>query len=1101
MANIWVTAISDDFELIDGALTNGSGDYSICGLIAEKNSLTINYMVLISSSDYPFILYNQANTLQDATLVTAGQENINFDMKTGTNISGSVRDSSGNFMAGVTVRATSASKGTRGSAVTDASGYYTIANLTLAKDYLLKADAIDYPILYYPDSQTPENAERVDNSSGDVSHINFVLQKHGVIKGYVKFYDASQSAGAGYWVTVFSPAQQIVKNAVTDHQGMYEFYGLDENVSDYIISMSNTLNEFMPVYYNSQGTVYTYREAEPIQPSENIFRNLILTTGYSISGKIIDSNNELLSNILIYAVKTNSSAWGYANSKSLLTDNHNYQITGLPPGTYDVWITDDLYLKQHKTITLSDNIQGIDFQLYSYNRSISGTISGLRTGQSIHLWIYSMSNFSVKSKTINGTGNDITYEINGLSGFSDYVIELISSDVPYQVYNNQKNKDDADLIDLSAESKTDIDFHVEPASIKLSGAITFPTGSASQYVWIDVLDSQKNWVKGSSVYYSSASPVTYEITGLEKGMYFVSIWPTMGKHLYFDHAETISDATLINATQNSVNDIHFSIDLGYTISGRVLDYNGNPISGVEIDVTSDKSDNWGFATTNSEGYYFAQGMDDRDDYLVRASRDNFPALYYSSNGAVMNASLAEPVVLNSTDINFTYYAPETISGTVVNTDGQPLYDIRVDSSSETYQLEHYCFTDSDGSFTFSGLPSATDYILTAVPPNHSTYQGQSISNISTPNSGISFILSAGYTLSGVLSSENDGTPMSKIYITLSSLSTDIYNRVKTDSRGEFEFTGLSASDDYAITIIPPASTNYANYQETGIQITQDKTIAIELQSALTISGYVKDSQNTPVANILITAASQEKDIMENATSNADGTYTIYNLPYANDYVVTARPDDYVKQSFSQQSAGSIVNFTLNHGGRISGYVTTSTGVFNGATVEACSSVLNTCQSDTTDQNGYYEITSLQQSWNGSLVDYVLTVYAAGYPNMTAPQKQVGDSVNFTLTKGTENELSGTVSDSSGALLPEKGKTVWVKVYKNGKYFTKTKVKTDGSGEFTVTGLSPGINYQVKVSAPGFDQEWADTNGLGTLVNPGEFTTNNEISFRFSSGLW
>jgi PKD repeat protein len=1101
VANIWVTTISSNLEVIDGALTNGSGDYSICGLISEKNSLTMSYFVMISSSDYPFMIYNQATNSNDATLVSVGQENVNFDMKTGTNISGAVMDSSGNYLAGVTVQATSASKGTRGSAVTNASGHYTISNLTLAKDYLLEANSIDYPVIYYPDSHTPENAERVDNSTDDLSNINFVMQKGGVIKGYVKLYDASQSAGSGYWVTVFSPSLQIVKNTVTDNQGMYEFIGLDENVSDYIILMSNTLNEFMAVYYNSQGTVYTYLNAEPVQPSENIFRNLILITGYSISGKIMDINNELLSNILIYAVKTDASAWGYANSKSLLTDNHNYQITGLPPGTYDVRITDDLYLKQNKTISLSDDLQNIDFQLYSYNRSISGTIYGLSAGQSIHLWVYSMSNFSVKSKTIDGTGNDITYEINGLAGFSDYVIELISSDVPYQVYNNQKNRDDADLIDLSAESKTDIDFHVEPASIKLSGAIAFPTGSASQYVWIDVLDSQKNWVKGSSVFYSGASPVTYEITGLEKGMYFVSIWPTMGKHLYFENAETISDATQIDATQNPVSNINFTIDLGYTISGRVLDDNGKPIAGVDIDVTSDKSDNWGFATTNSEGYYFAQGMDDRDDYLVRALRDNFPALYYHSSGAVMNASLAEAVVLNSTDINFSYYAPETISGTVVNTDGQPLYDIRVDASSETYQLEHYCFTDSDGSFTFRGLPSATDYILTAVPPNHSTYQGQRISNIATPGSAISFILSAGYTLSGVLSAENDGTPISKVYITLSSLAQDIYKRVKTDSRGEFEFSGLSTSDDYAITIIPPESTNYANYQETGIQISEDKSIAIELQSALTISGYVKNSQNVPVANILITASSQDKDIMTRALSSADGTYTLYNLPYANDYVVTARPDDYAQQSFSQQSAGSIVNFTLDQGGRISGYVTTSTSIYKGATVEACSSVLNTCQSDTTDQNGYYEITSLQQSWNGSLVDYVLTVYAAGYPNMSAPQKQVGDSVNFTLTKGAENELSGTVSDSSGALLPENGKTVWVKVYKDGKYFTKTKVKTDGSGKFTVTGLSPGINYQVKVSAPEFDQEWADADGVGTTGNPGEFTTSDEISFRFSDGLW
>jgi Alpha-tubulin suppressor and related RCC1 domain-containing proteins len=38
---------------------------------------------------------------------------------------------------------------------------------------------------------------------GNVSNINFVLQKRGVIKGYVKLYDASQSVGAGYWVTVF----------------------------------------------------------------------------------------------------------------------------------------------------------------------------------------------------------------------------------------------------------------------------------------------------------------------------------------------------------------------------------------------------------------------------------------------------------------------------------------------------------------------------------------------------------------------------------------------------------------------------------------------------------------------------------------------------------------------------------------------------------------------------------------------------------------------------------------------------------------------------------------------------------------------------------
>ncbi|MBF0452933.1 MAG: carboxypeptidase regulatory-like domain-containing protein, partial [Candidatus Magnetomorum sp.] len=670
-----------------------------------------------------------------------------------------------------------------------------------------------------------------------------------------------------------------------------------------------------------------------------------------------------------------------------------------------------------------------------------------------------------------------------------------------QVYNNQKNRDDADLIDLSSSTQTGIDFNVASDNITLSGKVFFPTPDP-QTAWVDVSDRQLNWIKGTYIRYTGTNPVSFHITGLDKNMYIVSVWPSQGMSQYYQNANTASNATLINATKTSVDNIDFSITSGASISGNIYDNNGQPVAGVDIFIDSKNSDHWGYAQTNSGGSYIVTGLEDKDDYIVEARRDHYPPIYFHSKGIVMDSSLAGLVSINTSQVNMTYYAAKSISGSVLSTQGQPLSGIRILAESDSHHVLHACYTLSDGSFLLEGLPAASDYLIKAIPSAQSLYQGQSLSNISTPNSSIYFMLSAGYTLSGVVSSENDGTSISKVYVTVSSIARDIFKRVKTNSQGKFEITGLPSSNDYAITATPPENSSYASMQETNIQLYADKTINIELNYGLSISGYVRQSDNqAPVSNVLITAFSQDQNYMASGVSNADGSYTIFNLPNAFDYVITARPDEYAEQSFSHQSAGSVVNFVLDQGGTISGYVMTSSGVFKGASVEACSLILNTCQGDTTDQNGYYEITGLNQSWHGSFVDYALSVYAAGYPNMTVSQKQVGDTVHFTLTRGTENELSGTVRDSSGALLPENGKTVWVKVYKDGKYFIKTKVKKDGSGEFTLTGLQAGTSYQLKVQAPGFDQEWVGTDGVGTLINPGLFTTSDSISFQFSAGIW
>ncbi|KPA16918.1 hypothetical protein MHK_002864, partial [Candidatus Magnetomorum sp. HK-1] len=177
-------------------------------------------------------------------------------------------------------------------------GNFTLSNLPLAKDYLLKADAINYPVIYYNDAQSPDDEAYINNSRGNVSDILFIMKKRGVIRGSVKLHDALQPAGPGYWVNVWSSSTQTARCCVTDSQGMYEITGLDERVSDYIISINDSDN-FMPSYFNSQATVYHYDDAEKVQPSESISRNIILIEGFSISGKIVDINDQLLPDMMV----------------------------------------------------------------------------------------------------------------------------------------------------------------------------------------------------------------------------------------------------------------------------------------------------------------------------------------------------------------------------------------------------------------------------------------------------------------------------------------------------------------------------------------------------------------------------------------------------------------------------------------------------------------------------------------------------------------------------------------------------------------------------------------------------------------------------------
>jgi len=141
---------------------------------------------------------------------------------------------------------------------------------------------------------------------------------------------------------------------------------------------------------------------------------------------------------------------------------------------------------------------------------------------------------------------------------------------------------------------------------------------------------------------------------------------------------------------------------------------------------------------------------------------------------------------------------------------------------------------------------------------------------------------------------------------------------------------------------------------------------------------------------------------------------------------------------------------------------------------------------------------------------VVTVNAVGYPQQTIAQKKVNDKVNFVLKRGAENEISGTVRDSLGNLLPSGGSVFVIAYNANHKLVEKVKVSKDGSGSFIFTKLDSLGSYRLYfrvVGLSGFSREYAGDKagdyyeGTGSWDDALEFQTQSVVHFGFSEGVW
>jgi PKD repeat protein len=1138
LAKIWVNAWSDGLNNGNAGRSDETGAYTIWGLedVRADEVETKGYVVDIQSPDYPYQVYDRENNREEATLVPSGSKNIDFYLQTGYTISGRVRDEDGDRLSDVDIRAWSLSEPSEksGSSVSDESGRYAVSNLPVGKDYIVAAYSQDYPVQYYRLTADKNMALPVDITAGDASDIDFALTKGSLIRGIV--YIENEPAPEGAVVNIWSETLRDGGDVQTDETGRYELGGLNSDAADYVISVRHP--GYVPGFYHEDGTVYQWENAARVSPSKED-RNIVLISGFSIRGLITD-NDKPVAGIRAEALETADQASGNTVSfeppqLSETLGEYNYLIEGLLPGIYQVSIYPDDFTDETQTAVITDADISLDFALEEEpERSISGTLTGLEAEKSARLRASSVLRNFVKSVTLKGTGEPLTYALGRLKPASDYVVELISDDYPYQVYNGKYRLKDANHVDISSDDAAGIDFVLNLEAAAISGEVVFPQdASPGDTARISVFSRDTDISKNVTVSFSDANTVSYRLTGLIPAADYI-VYISSDKYIshYYDGTETGTtdegDALSVDTSEIRDKTVNFWLTKGTGISGKVTDGTGEGVAGIDIEAWSKITGAYGSTVTSADGTYKIGGLIPVADYKVGAGNSERGWFFYNSKETVRDRYLGTAVSTVEGDaegIDIRLTEVESISGQVTDRDGFPLGLMWVDAYSELQQAGNGMFTDEEGRYEIKGLPESRDYKVSARPDWFTVPVVKT--DVPSGSIGINFILNpdSGYAITGIVT-DSEGMPVPDVTVEAWSAFYGIRGHIwsVTDLAGRYTLKGLPMGDDYVILARPLKGSRYSFYSEKGGAIPSDsETIDIRLTEGVSISGTVTNEETgEPIRDAQVAVSSEGNYFSGDAVTDKSGFYSIGNMPEASDYEIFVMAPGYLGQRKANQSPGAGANVSLKRAGSLTGTVKDKiTGeLLEGAIVEAYSTSMQGLSDFSgvgiTNKEGRYVINALRSSDpdDTPLSDYVIIVSANGYPLLSKGARRVGDKVDFILERGPENEIHGVIAGPDGELYEELDLMAEIFRQEDGHY--RGFVFADSDGGFTFEGLNPENQYLLKFTAFRGDDEvliqWAAQGQTGEydqgLENPADpdeipegakaYGTDTNILFRFSS---
>ncbi|HZQ51577.1 MAG TPA: carboxypeptidase regulatory-like domain-containing protein [Bryobacteraceae bacterium] len=507
--------------------------------------------------------------------------------------------------------------------------------------------------------------------------------------------------------------------------------------------------------------------------------------------------------------------------------------------------------------------------------------------------------------------------------------------------------------------------------------------------------SQTVTADGSGNYtFTAVSNGTYTITPSKSGVTFTP---------------ATQAATVASGNVTGVN--FTSVAATGTVSGTVTNSSGTAVSGATVSYTG------GSTTTASDGTYTLTNVSVGTVSLTAAATG-----YQSSTQSVAVTTGA------TTTQNFSLTAAAgTVSGTVSNSGGTAISGATVSYSGGSTT------TASNGTYTLSNVPAGIVNFTASATGYQSSIQSVTVAANTTTTQNFTLATAVG-TLSGTVKN-SAGTAISGASVSYTGGST------VTAANGTYTLSNVPVG---TVNLTASAAGYQSSTQAVTVAANTTTTQNFTLSTAVgTISGTVTNSGGTAISGATVSYSGGS------TTTASNGTYTLSNVPTGT-VSLTAAATGY--QSSTQTitvtaSTTTTQNFTLSAAvGTISGSVTSSAGTaISGATVSYSGG------SVTTGANGTYTLSNVPAG--AASVTAAATGYQSSTQNVTVTAGNT-TTQNFTLSTSA-GAISGTVKNATGAAIS--GATV---SYGGGS------ATTAANGSYTLSNVPVGT-VSVTATAAGY----------------------------------
>ncbi|MUT65619.1 carboxypeptidase regulatory-like domain-containing protein [Paenibacillus sp. NEAU-GSW1] len=605
---------------------------------------------------------------------------------------------------------------------------------------------------------------------------------------------------------------------------------------------------------------------------------------------------------------------------------------------------------------------------------------------------------------------------------------------------------------------TELNFRLVPSPGSVTGLITDENGSPLAGAVISV----QNNVDGGPVILTriiSESDGIYRISNLASGSYILNVLLANYQN-QFSAIRVLSNQT---ATANFT-----MLPSPGAISGTVVDTSGAAIfgAGIEIRVTNANGITVSSLFTDPNGRFLAEHLKP-GIYTVVAGAANFQQA--TATCSVLPDGVAAIGLVMSPD-------PGAIQGIVIDAvTGSGLFGSIVNVNDQVGFLAGSVITDDNGFFRISGLAPGS-YTLVATENNYQseTFGAIVLTNADTP---VNFALKPN---PAAITGQLQPAPASSVVQLFNTNNVQIAT-VAAFPDGSFTFNNVQEGNYYVTATAAGFTSAIVGANALPGQTT---SVIVPLQvNPGTISGTVTDTNGNPIPAASVKVLNGNESVRGIGQVQADGTYTIGNLPAGVLNVIASAP------LFSSETTGITVNpgqsvtginFQLQADpGTVNGQITDAvTGQpIPGADVELRQLTANGLgvASGSATAFGNYQFNGINPGV------YTVIARASGYSiNSAGATVRSGQStVASILLNPLSGELSGLITDTAGN--PISGENTEFKLYTKEGLLLETAFASQ-QGTVRLIELPPN-EYVVNVSSPGFTSA-----SVGAFIRPGLTTS-------------